>query len=135
MIAPKYKLLVVDDETDVNVIYKLMLEDLIENEVFEYHYFESGDSCMEYLNSQDHLDTIFLILSDINMPEMDGFTLLDRIKKAYEELTVFMVSAYCDDSYVNRAKELGAEDYIVKPVDFQVLRKKLLDLLELAKKS
>ncbi len=133
MISKKYKLLVVDDEQDVNVIFRLMLEDLIENDVFDYHYFESGEKCMEFLETQSQLDSIFLILSDINMPEMDGFTLLEKIKTAYSELTVFMVSAYCEDSYIKKAKSLGASDYLVKPLDFEVLRKKLLSLLEQAR--
>lgn len=130
----KYKVIVVDDEEDVNVIFELMLEDLIESEVFDYHYFNSGAGCLNYLGDLDDTDCILLVLSDINMPNMNGFALLEQIKSKFAGITVFMVSAYCEDSYVNQAKELGANDYLVKPVDFNVLRQKLLDKIDQVKK-
>lgn len=135
MSAEKYKLIVVDDEPDIDLIFRLMLTDLIDDNAFEYNFFISGEKCLEYLGKQDHLDTTFLVLSDINMPDMDGFALLENIKSAYEELSVVMVSAYSDDRYIQRAKDLGAQDYFVKPIDFNVLRVKLVEFFENSEKD
>ena len=70
-----------------------------------------------------------LILSDINMPGMSGLELLERIKKNYlaPPPVVMMVTAYGDDENFNTAKRLGADDFLTKPVDFKVLKEKLLN--------
>lgn len=122
----KYKLLVVDDEIDIEAIFEVMFSDLIDQQLFDYHYFSSGQKCLEYIETEKHPETIFLILSDINMPQMDGYGLLQNIKKKYPELTVYMVSAYSEDEYIDKAKNLGASDYVVKPVNFDILKNKLV---------
>jgi YesN/AraC family two-component response regulator len=73
---------------------------------------------------------IVLILSDINMPGMTGFDLLQQVKEMLPTLKVFMVSAYGDAANMNRAKETGADGFIEKPVNFQLLEEKILEALE-----
>jgi CheY-like chemotaxis protein len=69
-----------------------------------------------------------LILSDINMPGMRGLELLKTIKKDFvaPPSIVMMVTAYGDEDNYNTAKELGAEDLLTKPVDFKLLKEKLI---------
>ena len=66
-----------------------------------------------------------MILSDINMPGMDGLSLLREIKQRYAGLAVIMISAYGDDERRRQARELGAADFLTKPVDFDGLRDRL----------
>jgi YesN/AraC family two-component response regulator len=69
--------------------------------------------------------TEYLILTDINMPEMNGIELLKKIKARYPELKVFMITAYGDEQNFNAAKSLGADDYFTKPLRFDLLKEKL----------
>src|SRR5262244_2152947 len=75
---------------------------------------------------------LIAIVSDINMPGMDGLDLLGEIKRRYPELSVMMVTAYGDDERRRRAKELGAAEFLTKPVDFDFLKTQLRDLSDAA---
>jgi two-component system chemotaxis response regulator CheY len=70
---------------------------------------------------------VVLILSDINMPGMSGLELLDRIRHTYEKPppVVMMITAYGDDENYKRSMELGANDFLTKPLDFNNLKEKL----------
>ncbi len=68
------------------------------------------------------------MLSDINMPGMDGLELLRRVKQRRPQLTVMMVTAYGDDERRRRARELGAAEFLTKPVDFDLLKEQLRQL-------
>jgi YesN/AraC family two-component response regulator len=67
----------------------------------------------------------YLILTDINMPEMNGIELLKKIKEKYPSLKVFMITAYGDEQNFNAAKNFGADDYFTKPIEFNLLKEKL----------
>jgi CheY-like chemotaxis protein len=71
---------------------------------------------------------LIVILSDINMPGMDGLELLGEIKQRRPHLPVMMVTAYGDDERRRRARELGAFEFITKPVDFDRLKEQLRQL-------
>jgi DNA-binding response OmpR family regulator len=77
-----------------------------------------------FLRNPDRADYA-LILSDINMPGMSGFELLQKVKIDFPELKVMMISAYGDDEHQTKAKNLGADDFITKPVDFKELEARL----------
>ena len=68
------------------------------------------------------------VLSDINMPGMDGLQLLGEIKQRRSDLPVMMVTAYGDDERRRRARELGAFEFLTKPVDFERLKEQLRQL-------
>jgi CheY-like chemotaxis protein len=70
----------------------------------------------------------YCVLTDINMPEMTGIELLKRIKTKYPDLKVIMITAYGDEQKFNQAKELGAEDYFTKPLEFNLLKIRLNQL-------
>src|SRR5262249_58865777 len=88
------------------------------------HFADSGEDALSKLN--EGVDPqLIVILSDINMPGMDGLTLLGEIKQRWPELPVMMVTAYGDDDRRRRAGEHGAAEFLAKPVDFNVLNHQL----------
>ena len=88
------------------------------------HFANSGEDALDKLACGVEPNLI-VILSDINMPGMDGLDLLAEVKRHYPELPVMMVTAYGDDERRRRAKELGAAEFLSKPVDFDLLRARL----------
>ena len=103
-----------------------VLEKKYDQRKMEFHFAFSGDEALTYLNGNMH--EAVLILSDINMPGMSGLELLKQIKqKEYKPPpTVMMITAYGDQENYNTAMRLGADDFLTKPVDFTLLKEKLL---------
>ena len=119
------KILVVDDEHDVKVLFEQRFRKEIKNTEMDFAFAFSGEEALVYLDSHEH--EAVLILSDINMPGMSGLDLLNHIKQKYHKPppVVMMITAYGDAENYNRAKALGADDFLTKPVDFKVLKEKL----------
>ena len=119
------KILVVDDEKDVQTLFEQRFRKEIKNSEIQFVFAFSGEDALMYLNKHEH--EAVLILSDINMPGMSGLDLLEQIKKKYHKPppVVMMITAYGDAENYNIAKELGADDFLTKPVDFPVLKEKL----------
>src|SRR5262249_13770675 len=95
------------------------------------HFAQSGEEALAKLG-EGIRPQLIVILSDINMPGMDGLTLLGEIKKRWPELPVMMVTAYGDDERRRTAQAHGAADFIAKPVDFNVLKQQLGELASAA---
>lgn len=112
------KILVVDDEADLEVLIKQKFRKKIRSEEFEFLFALNGRIALEVLEENPDVD---MILSDINMPEMDGLTLLSRVKEKYSLLKTVIISAYGDMENIREAMNLGAFDFITKPVDFHDL--------------
>lgn len=119
------KILVVDDEKDVQVLFEQRFRKEIKNQEMQFVFAFSGEDALQYLNQHNH--EAVLILSDINMPGMSGLELLDRIKQKYSEPppVVMMITAYGDAENYNTAMQLGADDFLTKPIDFSILKNKL----------
>lgn len=119
------KILVVDDEQDVKVLFEQRFRREIRDHEMEFAFAFSGEEALEYLKQQ-HQEAV-LILSDINMPGMSGLELLRHIKEQYQEPppVVMMITAYGDAENYNMAMSLGADDFLTKPVDFTALKDKL----------
>jgi two-component system chemotaxis response regulator CheY len=119
------KILVVDDEKDIQTLFEQRFRKEIKDKLVEFVFAFSGEEALSYLNGHEH--EAVLILSDINMPGMSGLELLGRIKQRYSKPppVVMMITAYGDAENFNIAKELGADDFITKPVDFTLLKEKL----------
>ncbi|MDO1501283.1 response regulator [Winogradskyella maritima] len=120
------KILVVDDETDVQILFQQRFRKEIRKGELNFHFAFSGEEALKVLDDIKH-ETV-LILSDINMPGMTGLELLKTIKRDFNEPppVVMMVTAYGDDENYNTAKSLGADDFLTKPVDFKLLKEKLI---------
>jgi CheY-like chemotaxis protein len=122
------KILVVDDEKDIQPLFEQRFRKEIRNGEIEFAFAHSGEEALDFLQNNNH--EAVLILSDINMPGMSGLELLERIKQKYQAPPplVMMITAYGDKENYNTAMELGADDFITKPVDFSDLKKKIKTL-------
>lgn len=119
------KILVVDDEQDVKTLFEQRFRKEIKSGEVEFIFSFSGEDALVQLNKWEH--EAMLILSDINMPGMSGLQLLENVKKKYMKPppVVMMITAYGDAENHKIAKELGADDFLTKPVDFNALKQKL----------
>ena len=122
------KILVVDDEKDVQLLFQQRFRREIRNKEYEFIFTFSGAEALGYLG--EHRHEAVLILSDINMPGMSGLELLGEIKKNYKKPppVVMMITAYGDEQNYNTAIKLGADDFLTKPVDFTQLKEKLKEI-------
>lgn len=120
------KIMVVDDEKDVQLLFQQKFRKEIRSGQVTFHFAFSGEEGLEYLKHNDHRD-IYLILSDINMPGMSGLELLRRVKEEFPDLTVYMITAYGDEYNFREAKAIGCDDYFTKPLNFDVLKDRLLN--------
>jgi CheY-like chemotaxis protein len=118
------KILVVDDESDAQELFKQRFRKEIKSGNVEPLFAMSGDEALTILADLHPMDVV-LVFSDINMPGMTGFELLKAIKEKFPQLKVYLVSAYGDNTNVQKAKQLGADDFITKPVDFNIIKTKL----------
>lgn len=121
------KILVVDDERDIQTLFEQRFRKEIREKAVEFVFKFSGEEALDYLRDHAHEQEAILILSDINMPGMSGLELLEHIKQKYHKPppVVMMITAYGDGENFRIAKELGADDFLTKPVDFTILKEKL----------
>lgn len=123
------KILVVDDEMDVETLFKQRFRKEIKNNEFEFEFAFSAEDAIVFMNQHEH--EAVLILSDINMPGMSGLLLLKHIKENFNKPApiVMMITAYGDAENYNEAMKLGADDFLTKPVDFVKLKEKFKNFI------
>ncbi|WP_184549693.1 adenylate/guanylate cyclase domain-containing protein [Mucilaginibacter sp. FT3.2] len=128
------KILVVDDELDLELLIKQKFRKKIREKVYDFVFAHNGYEALTRLAEEPDID---MILSDINMPEMDGLTLLTKLPEANPIVKAVMVSAYSDMDNIRTAMNRGAFDFVVKPVNFDdldiTIEKTLLHVEELKK--
>ncbi len=112
------KILVVDDEADLELLVKQKFRRKIRENVYEFVFAQNGEDALAKLQEFPDID---VMLSDINMPVMDGLTLLTRLTESNPILKSVMVSAYGDMQNIRTAMNRGAFDFVCKPVDFEDL--------------
>lgn len=112
------KILVVDDEADLEVLIKQKFRKQIRRNEYEFVFAINGRDALDKLSDEPNVD---LVLSDINMPEMDGLTLLQKINELNPLLKSIIVSAYGDMENIRTAMNRGAFDFITKPINFEDL--------------
>jgi len=120
-------ILVVDDEPDVTDLFRQHFRREARDGTYVMHFAGSAQEALDKLSGGIRPQLI-VILSDINMPQMDGLALLREIKARRPDLPVMMVTAYGDDERRRRACEYGAAEFITKPVDFDFLKAQLRQL-------
>lgn len=119
--------MVVDDEEDVQLLFRQKFRREIRKGIIDFHFAFSAQDALEYLKNAEP-NNLVLILSDINMPGMNGLELLKAIKDRFPHLKVFMMTAYGDSDNHRKAEEYGADDYLNKPVEFERLKQKIFEL-------
>jgi class 3 adenylate cyclase/FixJ family two-component response regulator len=112
------KILVVDDEPDLEVLIKQKFRQKIREHQYEFIFAANGVEALQKLEADREID---IVLSDINMPEMDGLTLLSKLAEQKGLLKSVIVSAYGDMDNIRTAMNRGAFDFITKPVNFEDL--------------
>ena len=117
-------LLVVDDEPDVPALFRQRFRREAKEGAYVLHFAHSGVEALDQLAGVIQPEPI-VILSDINMPGMDGLALLRAVKTQRPELPVMMLTAYGDEERRRLAAEYGAADFLTKPVDFDFLKERL----------
>ncbi|MDX1587004.1 MAG: response regulator, partial [Balneolaceae bacterium] len=114
-----HKIMVVDDEPDLQMLILQKFRKKIHNDDYEFYFAENGKEALDLLNGTSDIS---LILSDINMPKMDGLTLLQKLQEMEEQaLKTVIVSAYGDMENIRTAMNRGAFDFVTKPIDFSDL--------------
>jgi CheY-like chemotaxis protein len=122
------RLIVVDDERDVQILFQQKFRKEIKAGEIQMHFAYDGLSALKLLESLENPEG-YLILTDINMPEMTGIELLKEVKSRYPHLKVVMITAYGDEQNFNMAKLHGADEYFTKPIEFEILKTKINNLL------
>ncbi|CAN5835095.1 adenylate/guanylate cyclase domain-containing protein [soil metagenome] len=112
------KILVADDEADLEVLIRQKFRQKIRDLKYEFVFASNGNDALEKIQQHPDVD---IVLSDINMPEMDGLTLLTKLGEGSPLIKAVMVSAYGDMDNIRTAMNRGAFDFITKPVNFQDL--------------
>jgi YesN/AraC family two-component response regulator len=112
------KILVVDDEPDLELLIRQKFRKQIRDKEFEFVFARNGVDALEKLQTDPQID---LVLADINMPEMDGLTLVEKLDDLNPILRAVIISAYGDMANIRGAMNRGAYDFITKPIDFQDL--------------
>ena len=124
-------ILVVDDESDVAELFRQRFRREVRQGTYAMHFANSGEEALDRL--VDGIEpALMVILSDINMPGIDGLALLREIKVRRPDLPVMMVTAYGDDERRRLADEYGAAQFLTKPVDFELLKVQLRQLPNVA---
>jgi CheY-like chemotaxis protein len=119
--------MVVDDEPDVAELFRQRFRREVREGQYVMHFAVSAEEALGKLDDGVRPELI-VVLSDINMPGMDGLALLQEVKRRHATLPVIMVTAYGDDERRRRASEYGAAEFVTKPVDFDNLKRQLRQL-------
>lgn len=123
------KILIVDDERDVEDLFRQKFRKEIRNEGLELDFAFSGQEALEILGSENPPQVVY-VFSDINMPGMSGLEMLAIIKEKFPTIQVSMISAYGDQENYNKAMNSGAKGFFTKPVDFEALRSEIHAILK-----
>jgi CheY-like chemotaxis protein len=112
--------LVVDDETDIETLFRQRFRRELRSGRLIMQFADTGRAALDVLEVID--PDVIVIFSDIEMPEMNGLELLERVRHKWPLIRVYLATAYDSPSYTQRAADLGAHGYFTKPLDFSALR-------------
>ncbi len=122
------KILIVDDERDVEVLFRQKFRKEVRKGSLELAFAFSGEEALEILGEKNPPEFVY-VFSDINMPGMTGLELLKKIKNKFPNINVSMISAYGDSENYERAMNSGAKEFFTKPIDFESLRAEIGKLI------
>ena len=119
----KTHVLVVDDEPDLEALVQQRFRKGIKSGAYSFVFARNGLEALRALGAHPEVE---VVLTDLNMPGMSGLELLAKVRSVYTELPVVMISAYGDAETQQRARDLGARDFVSKPIDFERIREHVL---------
>lgn len=119
----KVKIAVVDDEEEVGIIYKAMLKNEIKSNMCIFSFFNSASDYLNFIQSPENDTEHMIVISDINMPEMDGFTLLGKVQNEFPHIDLYISSAYGNRETKERSSQYNIKGFFEKPVDFSEIKK------------
>lgn len=120
--------LVVDDEPDVEELFKRKFRRELKRGEYILHFAQSGESALAMIKD-GFAPELVLILSDINMPGMSGIELLAKVKKLWPQLPIAMITAYGDEAREQEARSAGASEFLSKPLDFAQLKDRMATIV------
>ena len=115
----------VDDEEDAHIIFNEIFKPETTSQMLTVFNFLNGKACIEFLRNNPRLK-LSLIITDLNMPVMDGFSLIELVKKEFPNIKTFVLSAYNAQAQINRALNLGADKFLSKPINFKKLKENII---------
>lgn len=122
------KILIVDDERDVETLFRQKFRKEVRSGDLELAFAFSGDEALRIL-SEDEPPEVVYVFSDINMPGMTGLELLKIVKDKFPNINVSMISAYGDTENYQKAMSSGAKEFFTKPIDFDSLKREIVGLI------
>jgi len=122
------RILVVDDEKDVEILFRQKFRKEVRNKSLDLVFAFSGQEALDMLEKSDPPKVVY-IFSDINMPGMTGLELLDKVKSRFPQIKVSMISAYGDKANYDKAIKSGAKEFFTKPIDFNSLKEEIKELM------
>ncbi|HSF53368.1 MAG TPA: response regulator [Algoriphagus sp.] len=123
------KILFVDDEKDVEALFRQKFRKEIKSGEIDLAFAFSGKEALDILGDENPPKFVY-VFSDINMPGMSGLELLEEIKSRFPHIQVSMISAYGDSENYDKAMNSGAKGFFTKPVDFEKLKKEIAELVK-----
>lgn len=120
------KILMVDDEPDLDILIQQRFRNEIKSGLYEFLFARNGARALDVIHQNPDIG---LVLTDLNMPEMNGLELLLQLKKDSPNIRILIISAYGDSESKSLAKKAGAEGFITKPIVFSELEEKIKTLI------
>ena len=120
-----YYILMVDDEADIDILTLQKFRHEIKDGTYQFYFARNGAQALEIIKKESNIS---IVITDINMPQMNGFELLSKLQHLPLKPKTMIVSAYGDSDSINRIQESGASGFINKPIDYIEL-KKLISML------
>ena len=120
-------ILMVDDEEDIDILIQQRFRYEIASGVYTFYFARDGREALTQIEGFPHID---IVVTDVNMPQMNGFELLDKIQSLYPHIRTIVVSAYSDDESVNTSFHRGAAAFLIKPLDFKELQTTFAKLIQ-----
>lgn len=122
------KILIVDDELDVEMLFRQKFRQEVKSSKIELVFAFSGQEAIELLEKENPPNVMY-VFSDINMPGMTGLELLEQVRIRFPQIKISMISAYGDKENHDRAIQSGAKEFFTKPIDFNSLKKEISELI------
>ena len=130
MSTSPYHIVVIDDERAMEMLFNAFFDKELSSGKIKITYLEEPTTFFDILNE----DQVGLVMSDINMPVMNGYEFLERLKQTHPAIPVYMISAYGSEDHIKKAMSKGATGFFVKPFDFDIIKAQVREQMESSSK-